>query len=286
MPRIISPLQFKGLKPSKTSRIIPVDATWYLPTQNKLGFDQFKKQRIPGAIFMDIDTIKDNTLKLPHMLPTPSQFLEHVSALGLRPQDRLVFYDQVGNFSAPRAAWMFDVFNHKDVYLLDNYLAYVAAGLPVDKNPVTTNTTLTASDYSAPKLKENSVILFEEFFDIVTNKRDQYTILDARSEGRFQGTAPEPRPGLPSGHAPGTQNVAAPTVLDENKQFLSPQRLRLIFQEKGVGQKPIIVTCGTGVTACILKTALQIAGFEDVRVFDGSWTEYASKVDPKYIESN
>lgn len=289
--KILSPINFTTLlkKSTPQSRVIPIDCTWYMPNVKKLGFDTFKASRIPNAIFVDIDKIKDDKSPYPHMLPNTTQFQSQVSRLGIRNSDHVVMYDQIGNFSAPRAAWMFDVFKHKNIYLLDNFLSYKNQKLPIDTTPVTKPSLYEPSDYQNEGIDLDKVVSFEDIYTIVTDpsKSSQYHILDARAEGRFEGTAPEPRPGLPSGHAPGTSNVPATSLLDpETKTFLPKEQLADLFSSKNVDDsKPIITLCGTGVTACIVKSALEIAGFgsKGLKVYDGSWTEYAQRADSKNI---
>lgn len=286
MPKIISPVGFKQLLQS-SQHVLPVDATWYLPNAGKSGFAEFKKQRIPNAVFLDIDKVKDVKSKYPHMMPGRNEFSRQVGALGIQNRDLLVFYDQIGNFSAPRAAWMFDVFRHKKVFLLDNFAKYVAEGGRVDTATVETATYLAPSEYVAGKAQDQ-VMSFEEVYGIVTDaaQASKYHILDARSAARFSGAAPEPRAGLPSGHTPFAVSTPASGVLGADKQFLSRDQLLEFFSERQVdNSKPVIVMCGTGVTACIVKSALDLSGLGQagVKIYDGSWTEYAQRADKKYI---
>ncbi|GMM38118.1 thiosulfate sulfurtransferase [Saccharomycopsis crataegensis] len=289
--KVITPSKLNSLlkTASSESRIVPVDATWYMPNQKKLGFDTFKASRIPNSIFIDIDKIKDEKSSYPHMLPSSDIFKYHVSKLGIRNNDHLVVYDQIGNFSAPRAAWMFEVFRHKNIYLLDNYQSYLKEKYDIDSSPIDKPSTYPESDYEMERTILNDVVSFEEIYDIVSDPANssKYHILDARSTGRYKGVDPEPRPGLTSGHAPHVISSPATEVLQPgDKTFLPKEDLIEFFNNRKVdNSKPIIVMCGTGVTACIIKSALEISGLGEkgIQVYDGSWTEYAQRADPKYI---
>lgn len=236
---------------------------------------EFLKERLENARFFDLDAIKDNSSPYPHMLPTVEEFNAGVSKLGIKMSDRLIIYDKVGNFSAPRVAWTFSVFGHEKVYLLNNYPKYDQYKYPTEQ--YMTSEESEASDYKAPGLEKDAVLSFEQFVEIVSDKnlRERYNILDARSYDRFTGEAPEPRPGLPSGHAPGAKSLPFNKVLGKDNLFLEPEELLQVVESTGIDQeKPTIVMCGTGVTACILKSALDSIGYnkKGIQVYDGSWT--------------
>ncbi|KAL2114916.1 hypothetical protein VTJ04DRAFT_10579 [Mycothermus thermophilus] len=284
------------------SRVIPLCASWFLPNdpQGRTGIQVFTEKRIPKARFFDIDKVIDKRSPYPHMLPNPKNFAEAMSELGIRYEDTVVVYDsaELGIFSAPRAAWTLKVFGHPKVHILDNFRLWVEQGFPIESGNVWT---VECSMYPIPpKLDETKVAEFDEVREIAAQNLGGkekaeggseeaggggVQLLDARSHGRWSGKAPEPRPGLPSGHMPGSINIPFDILLDpETKTFLPPEKLRQVFKEKGVDpEKPIVSTCGTGVTACIVDTALGVAGYglpEKRKVYDGSWTEWAQRVKP------
>ena len=248
--------------------------------EGRKGIESFKKKRIPTARFFDIDEIKDHESPYPHMLPTKEVFAEAMSKLGLRKDDALVVYDteELGIFSAPRVAWTLRVFGHPKVHLLNNFRLWVQQGLPTEsgepKEPERTN-------YPVPNFNPGMVVKFAEMktigYDYGKEGSEEVQILDARSKGRWEGTEPEPRPGLRSGHMPGSTSVPFQELLDpETKTLLPPEELKKLFESKGLDpKKPMITTCGTGVTAAVIEAALYRAGFgpdDDRRIYDGSWT--------------
>ncbi|KAK5110912.1 hypothetical protein LTR62_005450 [Meristemomyces frigidus] len=279
-------------QPSDTdSRIIPLCGSWFLPNdpQKRKGHDVFQQSHIPTARFFDIDAISDTSSPYPHMLPSPELFQETMRSMGVKREDTVVVYDtaELGIFSAPRVAWTLKVFGHKGVHVLNNYRLWVEAGLPTEEGA---GQTFERTEYPLPHLESSKIVSFEEMRDIArkstSNNNDSsgINILDARSTGRWQGTEPEPRPGLPSGHIPGSTSVPVPELLDpETKAFLSAEQLRKVFERKGVdASKPVISSCGTGVTATVIETALIAAGYgegEGRRVYDGSWTEWAMRAE-------
>ncbi|KAH3680621.1 hypothetical protein WICPIJ_008192 [Wickerhamomyces pijperi] len=275
-------------------RVIPVDASWYLPTIPRNGLSEFLKSRIPNSVFFDVGGVKDAQSPYPHMLPSVKEFNVAMSKLGIKESDVIVVYDRMGNFSAPRVAWTFLTLGHQEVYLLDNFLEYVKLGLPIDDSELSLEDVLkdVGSDYrnNLELLDSKSVLSFDRFYEIVKNEnqREKYNILDARSKGRYLGKDPEPRPGLSSGHAPGVKSLSFDNVLNsKTKRFYDPTKMKhLMVDEHAMDlNKPTIVMCGTGVSACILKTALDIAGFDlkGIQVYDGSWTEYAQRAEDSMI---
>ncbi|MGH9919733.1 MAG: 3-mercaptopyruvate sulfurtransferase [Nitrososphaerales archaeon] len=231
---------------------------------------RYLAEHLPGALFFDIDQLSDPAAALPHMLPTADSFARSMSALGVSDASPIVVYEQSGVFSAPRARWMLRVFGAREVYLLHGGLeAWRAAGLP-----------LASGDVPHPparfhaKLDSSAV---ETFAGIERAIAARAQILDARSAGRFHGTSPEPRPGLPSGHMPGSINIPF-TELVDNLRLKSSADLRRLFAARGVDlNRPITTSCGSGVTAAVLSLGLELAGAQHVRLYDGSWTEYAQQ---------
>lgn len=229
---------------------------------------RYLEKHIPGAIFFDIDELSDHSTPLPHMLPTAEAFARSMSALGVSDQATIVVYEQEGVFSAPRAWWMLRTFGAGAVYVLDGGLrAWREAGLPTESGPVRR-----VEAQFRTRLDRDAV---EDFAGIQRQITERRQILDARSAGRFTGASPEPRAGIPSGHMPGAKNVPF-TELAANGRMKSERELREIFSSKGVDlTQPVTTTCGSGVTAAVISLGLEIAGAKNVRLYDGSWAEYA-----------
>ncbi|KAH8682506.1 thiosulfate sulfurtransferase [Xylariales sp. PMI_506] len=274
---------------SPEPRVIPLCAAWFLPNDQRTGIDVFRELRIPRAKFFDLDKVKDRHSPYPHMLPSAKEFAAAMSELGIRKEDTVVVYDskEMGIFSAPRVGWTLRVFGHPKVHILNNFKLWVEEGYPTESGELYS---VECSPYPIPKIDpEESVASFEQVREIALDHNKEgaegVQILDARGPGRFAGTAPEPREGLSSGHMPGAINIPFDAVLDpKTKAFLPKEQLRKLFEEKGVDpEKPIITSCGTGVTAVVIETALEEAGFGDPakrKVYDGSWTEWAQRVKP------
>ena len=274
-------------KISTAPRTVPLCASWFLPddTNRRTGHQVFREKRIPSARFFDIDAIKDHASPYPHMLPSPEGFARAMSDLGLRQDDEIVVYDsqELGIFSAPRVQWTLKVFGHPRVYLLNNFRLWVEQGYPTESGeprPVE------KSHYPVPELDASKVVAFDEMKMVAADHGKEgaegVQVLDARSPGRWAGTEPEPRPGLSSGHIPGSVSVPVSDLLDaKDKTLLPGEELRKVFESKGVDpMRPIVCSCGTGVTAAVLDAALNEAGFgspESRRLYDGSWT---------YVDSN
>lgn len=273
---------------STDPRVIPICAAWFMPNdpQGRTGYDAFKKKRIPSARFFDIDGVKDHNSPYPHMLPTCETFAEAMAKMGVTKQDELVVYDseELGLFSAPRAAWTMRVYGHPRVHVLNNFKLWVEEGLPTeDGTPQEPKRT----PYAIPTYNTDMVVKYAEMktigYDHGKEGAEEIQILDARSKGRFDGTDAEPRPGLRSGHMPGSINLPFQELLDpQTKALLSPEKLKEVLESKNLDpNKPMIASCGTGVTAAVIELALKEAKFgsdDDRRLYDGSWTEWASRV--------
>lgn len=269
-------------------KVVPVDATWYMPNSPKDAKEQFVDERVPGSVFFDLDKISLPS-KFPHMLPSQRVFDENVGKLGISPRDSVLVYDRTGVFSSPRAAWTFSLYGHEKVFLLDHYALY-KAHFHVDLAPATVPEPIRYPGIANSDFAHNfrsQVIEFEELSDLVgSGEADKYYILDARSVDRFSGAAPEPRAGLSSGHIPGAFNLPFPKVLNADGHYKSADELHALFKlELGIdlrtdlAQKAgIIVMCGTGVTAVILRLAIErVVPDAKIRVYDGSWTEWAQR---------
>jgi len=254
-------------------KVVVVDASYYLPTQKRDPKAEYLAAHIPGAVFFDINAIADDSTDLPHMLPGPDQFGEMVGALGIGEKDTIVVYDGVGLYSAPRVWWSFRIFGAKDVYILDG-------GLPrwkSEKRPLEKGDAGRAPRKFNADMNVGAVALVDDVRMALAD--DSAQVVDARSAERFSGKAPEPRPWLRSGHMPGALNVPY-TGMVENGRLVSRDRIEAAFKAGGVDlDKPIITTCGSGLTAAILTLALEAIGKEPKGLFDGSWSEWASRPD-------
>ena len=251
-----------------------LDGSTYLPTENKDGRALYDEAHIPGARFFDIDEISDDQSPLPHMLPPVEKFVSRVRKLGIGDGHRVVVYDQQGLFSAARVWWMFRLFGHEDVAVLDGGLPkWIADGHPVDAEPV------------EPKERHftgrrNSGMVRDVTQMARAVKLEDEQIVDARSPGRFRGEEPEPRKGLRAGHIPGSHNVHYRSLLNDDQTMKSPDELRAIFEAAGVDlSRPIANSCGSGVTACILALAQARIGHKRNSVYDGSWVEWGAYED-------
>lgn len=252
----------------KTTKII--DASWHLPTEQRDAALEYKQSHIAGAQFFDIDAISDQTSALPHMMPSADQFAASVGAMGISNSDTVVVYDASGVFSAARVWWMFRSFGHKNVLVLNGGLsAWQSAGHPVTSVTVSPE----AKTYSAT-LDADQIVAAEQI--LPSGKQ----ILDARAPARFHGEAPEPRAGLRSGHIPGAQCLFFKSLLTPDNRLKPKAELEMVFQDAGVDlAKPIITSCGSGVTAAVIVMALTELGVTDVALYDGSWTEWGSRED-------
>jgi thiosulfate/3-mercaptopyruvate sulfurtransferase len=233
---------------------------------------RYLENHIPGAVFFDIEELSDHSNPLPHMLQTAEDFSRSMSDLGVGNDMSIVVYEQEGVFSAPRAWWMLRTMGARKAHILDGGLrAWIEAGLPIESGEVRR----VPKSFLA-KLDAGAVRDFAHIQELIT---EHAQILDARSAGRFTGTAPEPRAGVRSGHMPGATNVHY-AELSENGRLKSAEDLRQVFATKGVDlDRPITTTCGSGVTAAAVLLAAEIAGAKQVSLYDGSWAEYGSRAE-------
>ena len=253
-----------------------LDASWYLPDMARNGREEYNNAHIPGARFFDIDEICDLQNSLPHMVPTPQKFISRMKALGIGDGHQIVVYDGHGLFSAARVWWMFQLFGKKNIAVLDGGLPkWLSENNPIDNNkPLLRDRHITVQ-YQANLIKDVTQVA-------ASSKLSTATILDARSMSRFKGDEPEPRPGLRSGHIPGSKNLHYEILLNRDGTFKSESQIKEILTDNGVDtSKSIITTCGSGVTAAILNLGLELAGYRNHSLYDGSWSEWGMYQDLK-----
>jgi thiosulfate/3-mercaptopyruvate sulfurtransferase len=251
-----------------------VDGTWHMPQLARDARAEFARAHIPGAVFFDIDAIADPTTPLPHMLPTAEAFARAVGALGIGDGDRIVAYDARGVVSAARVWWTFRAFGDDDVAVLDGGLRkWQAEGRPVEAGtPAPSGRPFTA------RLRPELVRDLDSMRANVAGAREQ--MLDARSHGRFVGTEPEPRAGLRAGHIPGSLNLPYEQLARADGTLLPLDELRQKFGAAGVDLgRPVVTSCGSGITAAVLALGLHLLGHRKVAVYDGSWTEWGGRDD-------
>lgn len=259
-----------------------LDTSWYLAKFKRDPKAEFCQRHIAGASFFDIDECSDRNSVYDHMLPSASQFSEFVGTLGIGNDTHVVVYDSsdFGSFSAPRVWWMFRLFGHNSVSVLDGGM----------KNWLTEGRTLTA-EYSQPKRREfkasvnqSWVKTYEDILENIATKQVQ--VVDARSAGRFKGTEPEPRDDTKPGHFPGAISMPFTSFMDASGKELEPEALSRLFREAGVDlERPLWASCGSGVTACHIVLAAHLLGHPGVCVYDGAWSEWYKRAPPELVIS-
>jgi len=251
-------------------RLRIVDSSFKLPGITPTAREDYDNGHIPGAVFFDIDDVCEPGTSLPHMIPSPDVFASKIGALGIGDDDRVVVYDRVGLSSAGRAWWMLRMFGHPDVALLDGGLPkWRAEGRPLDAAVSSPPPRRFTARFDPSLVRDKRALI-----DNLATRREQ--VIDARAAGRFDGTTPEVRPSLRSGHIPHSRNVPYELVTDPNTRRLkSADDLTRLFRDAGVAlDRPIVTSCGSGVTACALSFALHLIGHSSVAVYDGSWSEW------------
>ena len=252
-----------------------VDGSWHMPQAKRDPQGEFLEAHVPGAVFFDIDAIADRSTSLPHMLPSPTEFANAVGSLGIGDGDRVVVYDTRGVVSAARVWWMFRVFGHDGIGVLEG-------GFPkwrAESRPVEAGFTPPEPRRSSARFRPELVRQLDQVRANLVTRREQ--VVDARSRGRFLGTEPEPRAGLRGGHIPASLNLPYESVYAAGVEtFLAPDTLRRTFETAGIDlARPVVTTCGSGITAAALALGLHLAGHRDVAVYDGSWTEWGGRND-------
>lgn len=246
-----------------------LDASWYMPDSGRNARAEFDAGHIPGARFFDIDDISDHRSNLPHMAPPTEKFISRLRAMGVGDGHQVVVYDGSGLFSAARVWWLFRLMGKMDVAVLDGGLPkWRAEGNEIeDMPPVVKDRHITVS-------RQNHLV--KDVTQVAhAAKLAQAEILDARAAPRFRGEVPEPRPGLRSGHIPGSRNLPFGTLLQPDGTMKPVAELRQVFDDAGVDlSKPAITTCGSGVTAAIISLALERIGHRNHALYDGSWSEW------------
>jgi thiosulfate/3-mercaptopyruvate sulfurtransferase len=250
-----------------------VDASFFLPMQNRNAQEEYDECHIPGAVRFDIDEIADSSSHLPHMLPPPEKFSSKARRLGLGDGNRIIVYDSTGMSSAAaRVWWMFRVFGHEDVAVLDGgFPKWLREGRPTeDLPPMPRERHFTA--------RVNSLLVRDALHMISNVESKRAQVVDARSAGRFKGVDQEPRPSKRLGHIPGSLNLPFTALFDERERTMLPAGpLAEAVAKAGIDmRKPVIATCGSGVTACMVSLALFLLGHKEASVYDGSWAEWGN----------
>lgn len=259
------------------SRIKVIDATFKMPGVLPLPVDDFRSGHIPGAAFFDVDAVSDHASTLPHMYPDGAQFARDVAALGISDDDTVVVYDAGGWVAAPRAWWMFLSFGHREVRILDGGLRkWRAEGHAVEAGDARPR----PGRYRAATLDPRFIRSQAQMIANLDAKTEQ--VVDARAAGRFDGSVAEPRPGLRAGHIPGSRNLPYDLLFDADTGTMRPlAALRAAFAAAGVDvARPVVTTCGSGVSAAVLTLALYRLGLRGSALYDGSWSEWGVEGGP------
>tara|TARA_Y100000590_G_scaffold469096_1_gene654850 strand:+ start:604 stop:1446 length:843 start_codon:yes stop_codon:yes gene_type:complete len=257
----------------KNKEIKVIDATWHMPSSELNAFEIFKEKHIPGSIYIDLEEISDPNSELPHMMPNEDFFSKKISSLGIENSNHLVIYDMYGMFSAARIWFMFKAFGHEKISILNG-------GFPawINSNGEISNQIekIKETKYKAT-LNKSLVVDYQYVLENISKKKHQ--IIDARSPGRFLGIDQEPRPDMKSGHIPNSKNLFFNDLIDQNsKKIIEKNKIEDLLKSSDIDkEKDIICTCGSGVTACILKFAIELVSEnKNIKIYDGSWSEWGT----------
>jgi thiosulfate/3-mercaptopyruvate sulfurtransferase len=247
--------------------LVVVDASWHMPASGRSGRDEYLATHIPGARFLDIDELSDHADPAPHMLPSAADFGAAMERLGVGRGDRIIVYDNSPIHTAPRGWFTFRHFGASQVAALDGgFQQWAAEARPME---------------SGERARRDARFGAVEGRDVVTKQQilagPDAPLVDARGKARFEGSEPEPRPGLASGHIPGARNLPFGSLYAEDGRFKPVEEVRRLFAEAGIDPaRPFIASCGSGVTATSLLFAAHLLGNEATRLYDGSWTEWGA----------
>jgi len=247
-----------------------IDGSYTLPGVSPTAQEHYARRHIPGAVFFDIDAVSDHANPLPHMLPSPEEFARRVGRMGVGDGQKVVIYDIAGLGTAPRVWWMMRIFGHADVSILDG-------GLPkwlAEGRAVTDAVPQPPERHVTPRFDKRLVRSKAELLANLASKRE--LVVDARAAGRFAGTAAEPRPGLRSGHIPGSVNLPSDQFSDPKARTVLPaETIEQRLKAAGLGpDRPVVTSCGSGVSACVIAFGMHLVGWPDAAIYDGSWSEW------------